>query len=117
MARRGPRFSPRHLLALCTFLVPLGLLGWFGAAELTRQGEEAQATLMTKAIAYLNSADRAMNQQFDGLLAEALRQSVQAMATTDPALTGSLAAAVRDMREKKDGVPEALDLLLLDEEG
>lgn len=102
------RFSHRHLLALCTFLVPLGLLAWLGQTELQRQGLAARTALEREARTFLQGAAGAVEQQFDRLppvLARSRELLVQ---------LGALRTAVQ-LREQ-EGTAALQDVLLLDEQ-
>lgn len=102
------RWSGRHLLAVCTFLGPLGLLAWLGAAEIRRQGERARVLLEGQALTFLRSASVAVEQQLEARLAPVMKRSAEALAELAPG------AAVRELRGP---APEVLDVLLLDERG
>ncbi len=110
MAMAPSRFSSRHLLAVCTFLVPLGLLAWFGAAELGRQGQRAREAIEAQALTFLRSADAVLEQHLQGRLPAILLASEAALADA------GLPAATRWLREG-DTAHEVVDLLLLDERG
>ncbi|HZN39443.1 MAG TPA: HAMP domain-containing sensor histidine kinase [Planctomycetota bacterium] len=81
------RFSHRHLLALCTFLVPLGVLAMLGQSELRRSGEEAQSALVLAASEFLRGASRAVEREFGELLPQMLTASEEMLAKRGPALT------------------------------
>lgn len=110
MTQVRPRFSTRHLLAVCTFLLPLGLLAWLGGAELRRQGNQVQAALEQQALTFLRGAAQALEQHLAVLLPAARRESEQALAGLGHV------RAVRHLQEQV-GLPEVMDLLLLDERG
>src|SRR5262245_20822792 len=106
------RFSHRHLLALCTFLVPLGVLAMLGQSELRRSGEEAQSALVLAAREYLRSASRAVEREFQELVPKLLERSEakDMLAKLGPVRT---ALALR-----QDQRFSALrDIILLDERG
>ena len=102
------RFSRRHLLALCTFLVPLGVLAVLGQSELQRQGSAARAALDREAKTFLQSAVQALEQQFDRLppIVDRSRQLV--------AEHGALRATL--ILREREGFAPLLDTVLLDEQ-
>lgn len=102
------RFSRRHLLALCTFLVPLGVLAVLGQSELQRQGSAARAALDREAKTFLQSAVQALEQQFDRLppIVDRSRQLV--------AEQGALRATL--ILREREGFAPLLDTVLLDEQ-
>lgn len=110
MPKARSRFSGRHLLALCTFLVPLGLLAWLGGSELSRRGVEAEQALQREAWQVLRSAVQALEQQLDRQLPEILDASVALLADHGPVAT------IRLLREQEK-IGALLDLVLLDELG
>ncbi|MEY4831512.1 MAG: hypothetical protein RLZZ562_3308, partial [Planctomycetota bacterium] len=58
----------RNLLAMCTFLVPLGILAWIGSRELQRQAEQVRTAVDREAIQFLQAATQAIDQRLDELL-------------------------------------------------
>lgn len=107
MTQRRQRFSRRHLLALCTFLVPLAVLAWLGQSELQRSGSAARDALEREARTFLQSAVQALEPQFDRL-PPIVERSRELLATDGPVRT---VLALRD----RDGFAPLLDLVLLDE--
>lgn len=95
-----------HLLALCTFLAPLGLLAWFGGLELARQGEEVQAAVEREAFGFLGRAVAAADARIRQRTAPLLDREVTLANPAEWALDCQAAGDV-----------ELLDLLLLDERG
>ena len=108
MPQPRSRFSRRHLLALCTFLVPLGVLAVLGRSELQRQGSMARSALEREARAFLASAVQAIEQQFDRLPA-IIDRSRELLTDHGPLRTTML------LRER-DGFAPLLDMILLDEQ-
>ncbi len=68
------RFSHRHLLALCTFLVPLAMLAWLGSSELQRSSDSARASLEREARQFLVSAQQAIEQRIEQYVAPLLEE-------------------------------------------
>ncbi|MGE3171104.1 MAG: sensor histidine kinase [Planctomycetota bacterium] len=99
----------RHLLALCTFLVPLGVLAWIGHAELGRQAGQVRAALDREALQFLRAAAQALEQRFDRLLPTLARESEDLLAEHGPAGT------VRQLRAR--GFGAVLDLVLVSQSG
>jgi signal transduction histidine kinase len=82
------RFSHRHLLALCTFLVPLGVLAMLGQSELTRSSAEAVSALELAAREFLRSfASRAIEREFGEVLPKLLKASEDKLAKLGPVRT------------------------------
>ncbi len=106
MAPVSPRPTRLHLLALCTFLAPLGLLAWFGALELSRQGEQAQAALEREAFGFLGRAVAAAEARIE--------QRVGPLLARELNVANPVAWA---LDRQGDGDVELLDVLLLDERG
>ena len=67
MSTPRSRFSRRHLLALCTFLAPLGVLAVLGQSELQRQVARVQASITSEARLFLDGAVQAVEQQIERL--------------------------------------------------
>ncbi|MBX3461606.1 MAG: HAMP domain-containing histidine kinase [Planctomycetes bacterium] len=103
------RISHRHLLALCTFLVPLAVLAVLGWSELQRSGAEAQAALAREARQFLHRAAQAIDQQFEQRLPALLAATEAELGEHGP---------VRATLRLRQAMPQAglLDLLLLDEQ-
>jgi signal transduction histidine kinase len=102
------RFSSRHLLALCTFLVPLGVLALLGQSELQRQDAVLKAALAREAKTFLEGAVQALEQQFDRL-PPIVERSLDVVTTAGPCL------AALELRDR-DGFAPLLDIVLLDEQ-
>ncbi|MBL8722733.1 MAG: HAMP domain-containing histidine kinase [Planctomycetes bacterium] len=107
MTAKRQHFSRGHLLALCTFLVPLGVLAWLGQSELQRSGSAAREALEREARTFLQSAAQALAPQFDRL-PPIVEHSRQLLAAEGPVRT---TLALRD----QDAFPPLLDIVLLDE--
>jgi signal transduction histidine kinase len=99
----------RHLLAMCTFLVPLGALAWLGHQELGRQAMQTRSAVDREALQFLGSAAAALERSFDEELPLVARESEACLSEHSPA------AAVRLLRAR--GYGSVLDLLLLGEDG
>jgi signal transduction histidine kinase/tetratricopeptide (TPR) repeat protein len=99
----------RNLLAVCTFLVPLGVLAWLGQSELRRQSAQARGALDREALLLLRNAASNLEQQLDELLAEMAVEARGLLAEDSPAV------ATRGLRQR--GFGAALDILLLDSTG
>src|SRR5262245_21586116 len=106
------RFSHRHLLALCTFLVPLGVLALLGQSELRRSGEEAQSPLWLAAREFLRNATRSIEREFAELLPPLLRESEAELAKHGAART---ALALRQDPKYAGKYSALRDIILLDE--
>lgn len=111
MPKARSRFSSRHLLAVCTFVVPLGLLAWFGGSTLQRQGEQVQAALEGQALQFLkNEVAPDVEAQLNATVLAASSKAAELLADS------STATATRRLREDEH-FPALLDILLLDDEG
>ena len=106
MAPVSSRFTRLHLLALCTFLAPLGLLAWFGALELSRQGDQAQAAVEREAFGFLGRAVAAADARMQSRVAPIL--------ALEPTIANPVAWA---LERQTAGDVELLDVMLLDERG
>ncbi len=106
MSRQRSRFSHRHLLALCTFLVPLAVLAWLGQSELQRRGTQVEAALEREALQFVQSASRAIEQLLDRELPRLDTTARDLLADVGPLRTPL------EMRGRNDG--PLLDVLLLD---
>lgn len=102
------RFSRRHLLALCTFLVPLGVLALLGQSELQRQDTVLKGALAREAKTFLESSVQALEQQFERL-PPVIERSRQLLIAQGPGRT------TLELREK-DGFAPLLDIVLLDDQ-
>lgn len=103
------RFRRRQLLALCTFLVPLGVLAVLGRNELQRSGGQADAALEREARQFLHRAAQGIDQQFETHLPPLLDGSRRHLADKGPVRT---LLALRDHRQYET----LLDIVLLDEQ-
>ncbi len=101
------RFSRRHLLALCTFLVPLGVLALLGQSELQRRGTEVEAAIEREALQFLRSAAAAVDQQIDREVARIGEAVQRLLAEQGP---------VRTPLALRESTPALLDIVLLDEQ-
>jgi signal transduction histidine kinase len=109
----------RHLLALCTFLVPLGALAWLQQSELRRQGAQAQVALQREAMQFLGGAAQAIENQFDRKLPQLGERAADLITfdeSGDPAPAAALARAARRLRDELQH-PAVRDLVLLDTTG
>ncbi len=109
MSSTQSRFSHRHLLALCTFLIPLAVLAILGWRELQRSGAEAQAALEREARQFLHSAAQAVDQQIDQRLPALAAATERELAERGPVRT------VLQLRTD-ERLQSLLDLVLLDEQ-
>ncbi|MBL9079136.1 MAG: HAMP domain-containing histidine kinase [Planctomycetes bacterium] len=107
MPSQPSRFSRRHLLALCTFLVPLAVLAVLGWTELRRSGAEAQAALEREARQFLHSAAQAIDRRFDQEL-----PALQAATERLVAEQGPVRAVLQLQRD--EATASLLDIVLLD---
>jgi len=107
MPQPRSRFSRRHLLALCTFLVPLAVLAVLGQSELQREGTQAQAASKGEAQQFLQGAAQAVNVQFDLQMPDLVKKSEELLADRGAVRTALL------LREK-EGFAALLDIILLD---
>lgn len=106
MSPASTRPTRLHLLALCTFLAPLGLLAWFGALELSRQGEEVQAAVEREAFGFLGRAVTAAEGRIQQRVVPVVGGEVTVANPVEWALD-----------RQATGNLELLDLLLLDDRG
>ena len=110
MPRPFKHLSPRHLLALVTFLVPLTVLAVLGWNELRRSGALTEASLEREAQQFLASARQAIEQRIELQVPAALAASERLLRDETPT------QATLKLREEP-GLEAALDILLLDERG
>ncbi|MEQ1631437.1 MAG: histidine kinase dimerization/phospho-acceptor domain-containing protein, partial [Planctomycetota bacterium] len=99
----------RHLLAMCTFLVPLGALAFFGQRELGRQGDQVRSAADREALQFLRTAAQALEQRFE-LVVPAVEQECAALLDDR-----TPAATVRELRAR--GFGAVLDLVLIGLDG
>ncbi len=99
----------RNLLAMCTFLVPLGILAWIGSRELQRQAEQVRTAVDREAIQFLQAATQAVDLRLDELLPAVEQQCDQLLAHDTPAAT------VRELRAR--GFGSVLDVVLIGNDG
>ncbi|MFM1871877.1 MAG: hypothetical protein RL398_1299 [Planctomycetota bacterium] len=104
----GPRsrFSRRHLLALCTFLVPLSVLAWLGQSELQRRGTQLEAAIEREAMQFVQSAARAIEQQ--------LERELPRIDATTRELLADLGPVRTPLELRNRGDSPLLDVVLLD---
>lgn len=110
MLRTFKHLSPRHLLALVTFLVPLTVLAVLGWNELRRTGALSEASLEREAQQFLASARQSIEQRIELQVPAALAASERLLRDETPT------QATIKLREEH-GLEAALDILLLDERG
>ncbi|MCA8949098.1 MAG: HAMP domain-containing histidine kinase [Planctomycetes bacterium] len=103
------RFSRRHLLALCTFLVPLAVLALLGQNVLRRQGDEIEAGILSEARLYLENARSTVEQQIDRIMPDLVAESRNALADLGPV------RAALQLREQ-ERYAALLDVIVLDEQ-
>lgn len=104
----GPssRISRQHLLALCTFLVPLAVLAYLGQSELQRRDLQVDAALEREAQQFVQGAAVALRQQLDRELPAIDAQVQELLAEFGPVRT--------PIELRARGNPSLLDILLLD---
>ncbi len=90
------RFSHRHLLALCTFLVPLAILAGLGWSELQRTGALAEAALEREGRTFVASAKKAIEQELARYLPPILDESEALLTRNGLVRTSMVMAAQRD---------------------
>ncbi len=105
MASTRPRISPRHVFALCAFLVPLAVLAVLGRNELQRSGDLAKAALEGEAREFLARARLAVEQELDRKLDEAARSVERELREATP---------VRATATLREQFPALRSLLMLD---
>lgn len=103
------RFSRRHLLALCTFLVPLAVLAILGQIELSRQGDQIRAGISSEARLYLENASSALEQQIDRHMPSLVGDSRDLIADR------GVVQATLQLREQ-ERYAALLDIIVLDEQ-
>ncbi len=101
------RFSRRHLLALCSFLIPLAVLAILGWSELRRQGDQIEAGLLAEAQLYLENAESALEGQIDFLMQELVAESRD--------LVGHI-GAIEATQQLQGRYSALLDIVVLDEQ-
>ena len=107
----------RHLLALCTFLVPLGALAWLQRAELQRQDSQIRGALQREASQFLVGAASEIDHLFDrelALLAQHASERVEAE-LAERGVRGL--ALARNTLALRTSAPTLEDLVLLDQRG
>ncbi len=106
----GPRsrFTRRHLLALCTFLVPLAVLALLGQNELQRRGTQVEAAIEREALQFVQSAVRAIDQHLDSELPRLADAAQALLASRGPVRTPLALRAAGDS--------PLLDIVLLDQQ-
>ena len=105
MASSRPRISPRHVFALCAFLVPLAVLVVLGRNELQRSGDEAKAALEREARQFLARAKVEIEQELDRILDSAAREVERQLPKSTP---------LRTTVSLRSEYPALRSLLLLD---
>ena len=97
------RSLSRHLLAMCTFLVPLGVIAWIGQRELQRQAGQVQSAVDREALQFLQGAAQALDLRFDEFV-PAVEQECDRLIGTE-----STSATVRQLRAR--GFSAVLDIV------
>ncbi|MBL8756193.1 MAG: HAMP domain-containing histidine kinase [Planctomycetes bacterium] len=87
MSTARSRLSHRHLLALGTFLVPLAILTVLGWSELQRTGALAQTALDREGRTFVESAQKAVDQQLDRYVQPVLDRSEVVLHKNGPVRT------------------------------
>ncbi|MEC7584035.1 MAG: HAMP domain-containing sensor histidine kinase [Planctomycetota bacterium] len=88
-----PTNLTRSLLAICTFVLPLGMLAWGGHQEIQRQARSARSALDREALEFLRGAAREVDSQFDALLPAVMQEAEQLLKQYSPAHTTRLLRA------------------------
>lgn len=102
------RFTHRHLLALCTFLVPLAVLAYLGQSELQRRGTQVEAAVGREAQQFVQSAVRAVEQQLDREVPRLADAAKELLVERGPVRTPMLL--------RVNGDSPLLDIVLLDQQ-
>lgn len=110
MTAARSRFSPRHVVALGTFLVPLLLLAGLGWNELRQSGAAADAAFVREGQQFLLRARQAIDQRLEQLVPAALEASRAHLETEGPIRTTLRIAEQQDFAALRS-------ILLLDEQG
>lgn len=103
------RSLKRHFLAMCTFLVPLGVIAWIGLRELQRQADQAQSAVDREALQFLQGAAQVLDLRFDELV-PAVEQECDRLVAEE-----STAATVRQLRAR--GFSAVLDIVWIGNDG
>jgi len=104
------RFSPRHLVALGTFLVPLVILAGLGWSELRQSGAAADAAFVREGEQFVLRARQAIEQRLEQLVPAVLEASRAHLETEGPIRTTLRIAEQQDFAALRS-------ILLLDEQG
>lgn len=99
----------RHLFAVCTFLVPLGVIAWIGATELQRQADQVRGSVDREGLQFLHAAARSLDERFDSLLPQVVEQCEHLLQQTTPAGTAR--------RLQAAGYGSVLDVVLIAADG
>ena len=99
----------RHLFAVCTFLVPLGVIAWIGATELQRQADQVRGSVDREGLQFLQAAARSLDERFDLFLPQVVAQSETLLQQSSPA------GAAR--RLQAAGYASVLDIVLIAADG
>jgi len=83
----------RSLLAVCTFVVPLGVLAWLGHGEIQHQARQARSALDREPLEFLRGAARDLDAQFDALLPAVANEAEQLLKQHSAAHTTRLLRA------------------------
>ncbi|GDY03817.1 hypothetical protein LBMAG49_31460 [Planctomycetota bacterium] len=113
-----PRLPRRHLLALCTFLVPLGALAWLQQQELLRQDNQFRGALQREASQFLVGAAQEIDHQFDSMLPVLAKAAALLLTSDDVNTEASAESLLPDAARRLQREHTAVrDLLLLDPRG
>ncbi len=99
----------RHLLAVCTFLVPLGVIAWIGATELQRQADQVRGSVDREGLHFLQAAASSLDSKFDDFLPQVVSQCERLLQDSTPA------RAAR--RLQAAGYGAVLDIVLVGDDG
>lgn len=97
------------MLAVCTFLVPLGVIAWIGATELQRQADQVRSSVDREGLQFLQAAARSLDSQFDEFLPHVVTHCEELLQKHTPAGTARLLRAA--------GNGAVLDIVLVGDDG
>jgi signal transduction histidine kinase len=110
MSAARSRFSPLHVAALATFLVPLAILAALGWSELRQSGAAAEAALTREGEQFLLRARQATEQRLEQLIPAAFESTRAHLETEGPVRTALRLSEQEDFAALRS-------IVLLDEQG
>jgi hypothetical protein len=110
MSAARSRFSPLHVAALATFLVPLAILAALGWSELRQSGAAAEAALTREGEQFLLRARQATAQRLEQLIPAAFESTRAHLETEGPVRTALRLSEQEDFAALRS-------IVLLDEQG